>query len=115
MAFMGKTFLDGYKDIWIKRKEANIHKNLQENLIDVETQSFSGKMQIIRSMLSKYTTDFEKYIKNNNEKILPNFGKLTLSQIPFTSNDKQEKIPTLVISCSESELLQELSDLDFYQ
>ena len=60
MAFMGKTFLDGYKDIWIKRKEANIHKNLQENLIDVETQSFSGKMQIIRSMLSKYTTDFEK-------------------------------------------------------
>ena len=48
-------------------------------------------MQIIRSMLSKYTTDFEKYIKNNNEKILPNFGKLTLSQIPFTSNDKQEK------------------------
>lgn len=91
MAFMGKTFLDGYKDIWIKRKEANIHKNLQENLIDVETQSFSGKMQIIRSMLSKYTTDFEKYIKNNNEKILPNFGKLTLSQIPFTSNDKQEK------------------------
>ena len=38
-----------------------------------------------------YTTDFEKYIKNNNEKILPNFGKLTLSQIPFTSNDKQEK------------------------
>ena len=90
MAFMGKTFLDGYKDIWIKRKEANIQKNLQENLIDIETQSFSGKMQIIRSMLSKYATDFEKYIKDDNEKILPNFGKLTLSQVPFTSNDKHK-------------------------
>ena len=42
MAFMGKTFFDGYKDIWVKRKEANIQKNLQENLIAVETQSFSG-------------------------------------------------------------------------
>lgn len=52
MAFMGKTFFDGYKDIWVKRKEANIQKNLQENLIQVETQSFSGKIQIIRSMLS---------------------------------------------------------------
>ena len=91
MAFMGKTFLDGYKDIWIKRKEANIQKNLQENLIDVETQSFSGKMQIIRSLLSKYTTDFEKYIKDDNEKILPNFGKLSLSQVPFTSNDKHKQ------------------------
>ena len=45
MAFMGKTFLDGYKDIWVKRKEADIQKNLQENLISVETQSFAGKMQ----------------------------------------------------------------------
>ncbi|MDE6139141.1 MAG: hypothetical protein K2F57_06690, partial [Candidatus Gastranaerophilales bacterium] len=90
MAFMGKTFLDGYKDIWIKRKEANIQKNLQEKLIEVETQSFSGKMQIIRSMLSKYTTDFEKYIKDDNKKILPNFGKYALSLVPFTSKNSQE-------------------------
>ncbi len=52
MAFLAKTFIDGYRDVWVKRKEADIQKNLQENLIEVETQSFSGKMQIIRSMLS---------------------------------------------------------------
>lgn len=52
MAFIAKTFIDGYKDVWIKKREADIQKNLQENLIEVETQSFSGKMQIIRSMLS---------------------------------------------------------------
>ncbi len=85
MAFMGKTFFDGYKDVWVKRKEADIQKNLQENLINVETQSFAGKMQIIRSMLSKYSTDFEKYITSDNEKILPNFGRKRYNQVPFTS------------------------------
>lgn len=52
MAFIGKNFIDGYKEIWVKKREADIQKNLQESLIEVETQSFSGKMQIIRSMLS---------------------------------------------------------------
>ena len=52
MAFVAKTFIDGYRDVWIKKREADIQKNLQENLIAVETQAFSGKMQIIRSMLS---------------------------------------------------------------
>ncbi len=52
MGFMGKIFIDGFKEVWVKSKEADIQKNLQENLIAVETQSFSGKLQIIRSMLS---------------------------------------------------------------
>lgn len=88
MAFMSKTFFDGYKEVWVKRKEANIQKNLQENLVAVETQSFSGKMQIIRSMLSKYALDFEKYIIPEGEPILPNFGKNRYSTIPFTSDNK---------------------------
>lgn len=85
MAFMGKTFFDGYKEIWVKRKDANIQKNLQENLIAVETQAFSGKMQIIRSMLSKYTNDFEKYIKDENEPQYQTFEKNFKNCIPFTS------------------------------
>lgn len=90
MAFMGKTFFDGYKDVWVKRKEADIQKNLQENLISVETKSFSGKMQIIRSLLSKYASDFEKYITPPDEKILPNFGKKKFSNIQFTSLNKEK-------------------------
>lgn len=89
MAFMGQTFFEGYKEIWIKRKEANIQKNLQENLISVETKSFSGKMQIIRSMLSKYSSDFEKYLKPSGEEILPNFGKNRYSKLAFTSEQPQ--------------------------
>ena len=87
MAFMGKTFFDGFKDVWVKRKEANIQKNLQENLVDVETKAFSGKMQIIRSMLSKYANDFEKYIISDNEPILPNFGKARYNMTFMASNN----------------------------
>lgn len=90
MAFMGQTFLDGYKEIWVKRKDSDIQKNLQENLVAVETESFAGKMQIIRSMLSKYATDFEKYLKDDNEKILPNFGK-NKYVTSFTSQDQLQK------------------------
>ena len=81
MAFMGKTFFDGFKDVWVKRKESDIQKNLQENLVSVETESFSGKMQIIRSMLSKYSADFEKYIKSDNEKIQKNKSKSIIGNV----------------------------------
>lgn len=59
-AFMGKTFFDGFKEVWVKKKEADIQKNLQENLIEVETKTFGGKMQIVRNMLSERTAEFEK-------------------------------------------------------
>ena len=91
MAFMGKTFCEGYKDIWVKRKEADIHKNLQEKLIDVETQSFAGKMQIIRSMLSKQASDFDRCL--SGQKTLANFGKSSYekSGLYFTSKKGAEK------------------------
>ena len=69
MAFMLKTFADGFKEVWVKKKEADIQKNLQENLIAVETQSFSGKMQIIRSMLSSKANLFSKEINQTCEEI----------------------------------------------
>jgi hypothetical protein len=63
MAFIAKNFVDGFKEIWVKKQEANIQKNLQENLIEVETQSFSGKIQIIRSMLSSKAKDFSDVLE----------------------------------------------------
>lgn len=63
MAFMGKTFFDGFRDVWVKKKEADIQKNLQEKLIDIETQSFAGKIQITRSMLSQKAIELSKYLK----------------------------------------------------
>ncbi len=90
MAFMGKIFIDGFRDVWVKKQEANIQKNLQENLITVETQAFSGKIQIIRSMLSNKAKMFsnelsfkstEKKTKEDNNKTLYILGGLTLLSI----------------------------------
>lgn len=69
MAFMGKTFCDGFKDVWVKKKEADIHKNLQENLIAVETQSFAGKLQINRSLLSEKAKEFSEALADNPEPV----------------------------------------------
>ena len=68
-AFIAKTFIDGFKEIWVKKQEADIQKNLQENLIEVETQSFSGKIQIIRSMLATKANQFSNAIKESKSEI----------------------------------------------
>lgn len=90
MAFMGKTFFDGYKEIWVKRREAEIQKNLQENLVNVETQSFSGKMQIIRSMLSQYTKSFEKDLKEEKKNVATNFASLKNSSVWFGHKNNEK-------------------------
>lgn len=67
MAFIGKMFIDGFKDVWVKKREADIQKDLQENLISVETQAFSGKVQIIRGMLAKKAKEFGEYLHTQPE------------------------------------------------
>lgn len=79
MAFMGKTFFDGYKEVWVKKKEADIQKNLQEKLIDIETQSFSGKIQIVRSMLSQKAKELGKYVSAEPKKT-KTFGGITFGE-----------------------------------
>ena len=90
MAFAGKIFIDGFKEVWVKSQEANIQKNLQENLIAVETQSFSGKLQIIRSMLSSKAKMFTDELnfkggkeqdKTKNNLLLYGIGAATLASI----------------------------------
>ncbi len=90
MAFMGKIFIDGFKEVWVKKQEADIQKNLQENLIAVETQSFSGKLQIIRSMLSSKAKMFteelsfrgrEEHHNNDNSYTMLGVGAVTLASI----------------------------------
>ncbi len=57
-----KNFVDGIKEIWLKKKSADIEKNLQENLIEVETNSFSGKLNVINEMLRENLEYFDKII-----------------------------------------------------
>jgi len=94
MAFMGKTFCEGFKDVWVKKKEADIHKNLQENLISVETQSFSGKMQIIRNMLSEKAKEFNgSLLEEENYNSKENFSSLVSfkGELENKNNVKEKK------------------------
>ena len=43
-----------------------IQKNLQEKLIAVETQSFSGKMQILRNMLAEKAKELDTVLHKQN-------------------------------------------------
>jgi len=92
MGFMGKMFIDGFKDIWVKKREADIQKNLQENLVAVETQSFSGKIQIIRGMLSEKAREFNEYLsfKRENPPAFRQFNSnLKFMGKPNAQNDKK--------------------------
>ena len=88
MAFLAKTFIDGYRDVWIKQREADIQKNLQEKLIAVETQAFSGKIQIIRSMLSSKAKLFAENLK-------PNFKGVNVKDEEIKANQKNTKMNSL--------------------
>lgn len=89
-AFMGKTFFDGFKEVWVKKKEADIQKNLQEQLIDIETQSFSGKIQIIRNALAEKTKMFSKYLSNDEPQPQP-FGMFkSAKDLSFGKREPQQ-------------------------
>jgi hypothetical protein len=90
LAFMGKTFFDGFRDIWVKRKEADIQKNLQEQLIGIETRSFAGKIQITRSMLSEKAKEFNNYMLSFGESIKP-------SPQPLSQRERGNDVPVFLL------------------
>ena len=65
MGFMGKTFFDGFKDVWVKNPQAENQKNIQQQKIKIETQSFAGKIQITRSMLAEKAHEFSRYLSDD--------------------------------------------------
>ena len=72
-------------------------KNLQENLIEVETLSFSGKNKIIRNMLSEKADYFKQYIdienpvKPKNFDAFHSFKNFKLSFKQNSSSNPQQK------------------------
>ncbi len=63
--FVMKNFTDGFKEIWVKKQDADIQRDLQEKLIDVETRSFAGKNKIINYLLSKIEKDLNQTANSN--------------------------------------------------
>lgn len=93
MGFMGKMFIDGFKDIWVKKREADIQKNLQENLVAVETQSFSGKIQITRGMLAEKAREFNEYLSYKRE--TPPVFRQFNSNLKFAGREDSSRVGLL--------------------
>ncbi len=68
-----KNFVEGTKDIWLKKQSADIEKNLQENLISVETNAFSGKLNVVNNLMDKNAKYFDSVINKKGKKNNP-FG-----------------------------------------
>lgn len=83
VGLIGKNFVDGMKAIWVKKQEAEIQRDLQEKLIKVETQTFSGKLKILRAMLAEKTKEFEQVLKGKETK--PNEPK----EVSFKANPQK--------------------------
>ncbi|MGD9580193.1 MAG: hypothetical protein AB7V50_02370, partial [Vampirovibrionia bacterium] len=93
IAATGKRFVDGISEIWVKQKEANIQRDLQEAMIEIETRAFSGKNDILRNMIANHATSLKEMANDDwkrNFKVLKNFmdnqQDTTPTNINFTGN-----------------------------
>ena len=62
-----KNFFSAVKEIWIKKQNCDIEHDLQENLIQVETDAFSGKLNVVNTLLSDTTKYFKEVLSNDNK------------------------------------------------
>ena len=61
LTLLGKNLVDGIQEIWVKKKEADANKKLQEGLIDIETRTFAGKLDVINEELVDKANYFKIY------------------------------------------------------
>ncbi len=67
ITLISKNFVDGLKEIWLKKQESDIQRDLQENLIETETKVFAGKLQLERNLLTE-TAQYFDAVFNKEEK-----------------------------------------------
>ncbi len=90
-----KNLVDGVKEVWIKKRESDVQRDLQEKLIDTETKAFAGKIQTERNILAQSAMFFEKAFKQNrvsqNTQTVPNAFK---SITTFCGSQKEQNNDT---------------------
>ncbi len=103
MVFVCKNFVDGLKEIWVKKNEAKIQRNLQENLIEVETRSFSGKNKIIRNLMREKADEMNKAANTKIIEASPEIPKVFQKFINFKgkiSDTKSKDYTNAIIALS---------------
>ena len=101
LTIAAKNFVDGTKEIWTKKQEADIDRDLQENLIEVETRSFSGKLGVINELLGENIQHFKDILNPSKEEVFKPFLTFKGNVEPEVSTkelkDKEKKSVTPVV------------------
>lgn len=101
VGFVGKNYVDGVKEIWVRKKQADVQRDLQEKLIEVETKSFSGKTQIVRNMLTEKAQELNNILhKDNFANEKTTFKKFISFKKSNTMTPNEEKRNNLVSTLS---------------
>ncbi len=87
VTLIGKNLVDGIKQIWTKKQNCDIEHDLQENLIQVETDAFSGKLNVVNTLLSDTTKYFKSVLSSDKNAQSQNFK----SAISFKGDKKEEE------------------------
>ena len=85
VTLISKNFVDASKEIWIKKQNCDIEHDLQENLIEVETKAFSGKLNVVNTLLSDTTNYFKEVLSTDKLNTKPNYK----NYISFTGNNEE--------------------------
>lgn len=74
-----KNFVEGAKEVWLKKQSADIEKDLQEKLIDVETNAFSGKLKVVNDLMNNNVKYFDSILntKKDEPAVPPIFAGFT--------------------------------------
>ena len=86
VTLISKNFVDATKEIWIKKQECDIEHDLQENLIEVEAEAFSGKLNVVNTLLTDTTKYFKSVLSSNEQTKGLNFK----NQLSFKGNEKED-------------------------
>ena len=84
LTLSAKTLVDSAKEIWIKKQNCDIDYDLQENLIEVEKDAFSGKLNVVNTLLNDTANYFRNALDKNKKDV--EFK----SFLSFKGNDKDK-------------------------
>ena len=82
---MEKNLVDGVEEIWVKEKEADANKILQDDLIDIETRAFAGKLDVINEELVNKANYFKS--------VLNSIPESSVANVQNSSNTKNSANP----------------------
>ena len=95
VTMVGKKLADAVKEIWIKKQECDINKDFQENIISVETEAFSGKLNVINSLLKETTEYFKHAFKDEKPISFKNYISFKGNEDKKADDNKNDKLKKL--------------------